>query len=291
MQPNINSAVQRTQRPFSLGLYLLLVFGMSWPFQIAYVALQGIPLYSYLLSSLAMVMVSVATVVAGRFIFRDGFAQAGWHWGKPKHYLLTLGLAVFIFVVPTLLEPVFGLRALHGSIPLAAVLGNFGLYLLLTLIPGFGEEFGWRAYLLPRLARRYSPRKALLLHGLIWWAWHIPSVIGIALHETQPGSGVGLTAAFLLGITLIPAVGNAVIYAYVWAATRSLAVSSFYHSAYDEVRDAVERAVGAGPLLSVWEMAVTTLLGAFLLWKANWKVLENHPQPTAASAEVLSPAD
>lgn len=30
---------------------------------------------------------------------------------------------------------------------------------------------------------------------------------------------------------------NAVIYAYVWSATQSLAVSSVYHAAYDEIRD------------------------------------------------------
>jgi uncharacterized protein len=139
------------QRPFSLPIYLLLVFGLSWPFQVGYALWGKTPLLSYLLSSLAMVMVTVATLIAGRFIFRDGFANAGWRWGKPKQYGIAFALALFIFLIPTLLEFVFRLRSQPVEISIAAGLGSFAGYLLITLIPGFGEEFGRRAYLLPLL--------------------------------------------------------------------------------------------------------------------------------------------
>ncbi|PSR12240.1 MAG: hypothetical protein DA408_17905 [Bacteroidetes bacterium] len=29
----------------------------------------------------------------GKWVFRDGFAEAGWCWGFPRHHLLFLGLA------------------------------------------------------------------------------------------------------------------------------------------------------------------------------------------------------
>lgn len=261
------------RRTFSLPLYLLLVFGLSWPFQIAYAVWQGIPSLSYLLSSLAMIMVTVGTFIYGRYILGDGFANAGWRWGKPKQYLLVFGLAALVFMVPTILEPLFGLRSLPAAIPFAVMLGGFAGRFLLTLLPGFGEEFGWRAYLLPHLAQCCSLRKALLLHAVIWWAWHIPSIIGIAAREAESGASVGATIVLYLLITLIPSMGNAVIYAYVWTATQSLAVASVYHSAYDEVRDAIEKTIGFGPLVSIWEMLVTTILGAVLLWKASWKAL------------------
>jgi membrane protease YdiL (CAAX protease family) len=275
------------QRPFSLPLYLLLVFGLSWPFQIAYAIWGTTSMLSYLLSSMAMVMVTVATFIAGHFIFRDGFSNAGWRWGKPKQYGIALVLAAFIFLVPTLLEFVFRLRSQLFEFSFTASLGSFVGYLLITLIPGFGEEFGWRAYLLPHLVQRYTPRKALLVHSFIWWAWHIPSIIAIAINEAESGAGAGASIVFFLVITLIPAMGNAVIYAYVWTTTQSLAVSTFYHSAYDEVRDAIERTVGAGPLLSPWEMLVTTILGGILLWKANWKPLENNPLAEIQPSQVL----
>jgi membrane protease YdiL (CAAX protease family) len=257
-------------QPFSLLLYLLLVFGLSWPFQIAYAIWGTTPLMSYLLSSLSMVMVAVATFIAGRFIFRDGFKNAGWSWGKLIHYLATFALAAFIFVVPILLESVLGMRSLPASIPAAVMLGSLVTHLLLTLIPGFGEEFGWRAYMLPHLARHYPIRTALLLHGLVWWAWHIPGIISIGVRSAgSDGNVVGSVMVTLL-ITVIPVIGNSIIYAYVWTVTQSLAVSSFYHAAYDEIRDTLEQSIGFGPLVSIWEMLVTTILGAFLLWKTKW---------------------
>jgi membrane protease YdiL (CAAX protease family) len=45
----------------------------------------------------------------------------------------------------------------------------------LTLPLPFGEEFGWRAYLLPKLLP-LGARKAVLLVGAIWAVWHWPYV-------------------------------------------------------------------------------------------------------------------
>jgi membrane protease YdiL (CAAX protease family) len=126
--------------------------------------------------------------------------------------------------------------------------------------------------MLRHLVKRYSTWKAILVHAFIWWAWHLPVIFTIGIRQ-----GIGTNAAesilLITLITLIPSMMNAVIFAYVWTATKSLAVASVYHSAYDEVRDAIEKTVGFGPLVSLWEMAVTTLFGAFLLWKGNWKPL------------------
>lgn len=63
---------------------------------------------------------------------------------------------------------------------------------MITLIPGFGEEFGWRGYMLPHLARRHSPRKALLIHAFIWWAWHLPAWVGMGARVQGADANVGL---------------------------------------------------------------------------------------------------
>jgi membrane protease YdiL (CAAX protease family) len=39
----------------------------------------------------------------------------------------------------------------------------------------FGEEFGWRAYLQPKLMP-LGGRKVILLMGLIWGVWHWPVI-------------------------------------------------------------------------------------------------------------------
>jgi membrane protease YdiL (CAAX protease family) len=275
MRTLVQSQPTETQRPFSLTIYLLIVFGLSWPFQIIF-AISDATLELGYLNLISMVMVTVGTFIAGRYIFRDGFKNAGWRWGKPSQYLWTFGLALFIFAVPALLENLFGLHVLPTGISAGTILASFVTSFLLTLIPGFGEEFGWRGYMLPRLVKRYSTRKAVLIHAFIWWAWHIPVLVTIGSRLDDVEANVGVAIAGTLIISLIPAMMNAVIFAYVWTGTKSLAVSSVYHSAYDEVRDAIEKTIGFGPLVSIWEMAVTTLLGAFLLWKGNWKPLTDE---------------
>jgi len=270
----METTMQETQRPFSLTIYLLIIFGLSWPLQIIF-AISDVTLELGYLNLISMVMVTVGTFIAGRYVFRDGFKNAGWRWGKPSQYLWTFGLALFIFAVPALLENLFGLHIFPAGISAGTILASFITSFLLTLIPSFGEEFGWRGYMLPRLVKRYSTRKAILIHAFIWWAWHLPVIFTIGIRQGI-GSSVGESIALITLITLIPSMMNAVIFAYVWTATKSLAVSSVYHSAYDEVRDAIEKTIGFGPLVSIWEMAVTTLLGAFLLWKGNWKPLTDE---------------
>jgi hypothetical protein len=55
-------------KPFSLRIYLLIVVAISWPFQIAYMLWAEIPFMRYALSSLPMIMVAVATYIAGRYL-------------------------------------------------------------------------------------------------------------------------------------------------------------------------------------------------------------------------------
>ncbi len=277
-QQSQTSPVPQTPRPFSLSIYLLIVFALSWPPQIAYAIWGNNPTSGYLLSSLSMVMVTVGTFIAGRWVFRDGFKNMGWHWGKPKHYMAVFALALFIFGAPVLLENLLGLHSLPVDVSAGAILGSFLTSFVLTIIPGFGEEFGWRAYLLPRLAQRYSLRNALLVHAFIWWAWHIPALVRIGSRVEGADANPYLSIAVTMLVSLLPAMMNAILFAYVWMATQSLAVASVYHSAYDEVRDASERGIGFGPLVSIWEMAVTLIFGAVLLWKANWSQLRNQAE-------------
>lgn len=121
-------------------------------------------------------------------------------------------------------------------------------------------------------------REALLLHGFIWWAWHIQALVRIGMHLEGVGANIWLSIIGTMLISLVPAMMNAILFVYVWAATQSLAVASVYHSTYDEVRDALERSVGFDSLVSVWEMAVTTHFGVILLWKGDWKSLYPHAE-------------
>ncbi len=57
-----------------------------------------------------------------------------------------------------------------------------GLSALTVAIPvnmvfAFGEEFGWRGFLLPRLSALTGEPIAVIIVGLIWGGWHLPLVL------------------------------------------------------------------------------------------------------------------
>jgi membrane protease YdiL (CAAX protease family) len=284
-----------TTHPFSLRLYLLIVFGLSWPFLIASALWAGGNLLpTYLLNISSMIMVTVGTYLAGRYVFRDGFAGAGWIWGKPKYYLAVLGLALLLWVVPTILDVGLGLSKLPVRITQSQIAWVLVL-LFVTLIPGFGEEFGWRGYMLPRLATRYGARKGVLLHGAVWWAWHLPVLIGSAaaygsgpLWSGGPDASVAVTVVVLLAIGFIPTVLHAVVFAYIWSRTGSLAVATVYHTAYDGIRDSLSTTIGLGPIAGLWSGLLLLLLGGVLLWRGNWDGIRgtgrNVPSPNLDQA-------
>lgn len=51
----------------------------------------------------------------------------------------------------------------------AALLGP-----ILNFITCFGEEWGWRGYMVPKMAEKIKPLPMLLFSGVIWGLWHAP---------------------------------------------------------------------------------------------------------------------
>lgn len=260
--PKIQASLQSN---FSISKYLLILILFSWPFQIVYSFLGES--YRYLLL-ISMIMVAVATYISGKFIFGDGFKDAGWHFGKPKHYLFSFTLALFLWLFPSVIERVFGIYQPVNQWSTSQFVLTFLSSFLITLLPALSEEFAWRGYLLPRLFARYSERRALLLHGLVTWIWHLPVLVymGWQMNSATPMISILL----VLLVSLIPTIFHAIVFAYIWNATSSLAVSTVYHASFDEIRDSLENSVGLGLLGQNWQMLVLTILGATILWKAQW---------------------
>lgn len=251
------------KRPFSIKLYLLIILILSWPFQLIYLFL-GDAFRPLLLIS--MVAAGVGTYLAGKYVFKDGFAKAGWSWGKPKHYLLSLVFALGLWLLPSLLERFLGLYTAAAAVSLSGFVTTFVFSFFTTMIPAFGEEFSWRGYLLPRLQLRYSARHALLLHGLITWIWHLPVLLFMGL---RAGGNPFISVSIILLVSILPTVMHAVVFAYIWSQSKSLAVATFYHIAFDEVRDTLEDTVGLGLLGQYWQMLVLTISGLVILWQVK----------------------
>ncbi|MGL4344219.1 MAG: CPBP family intramembrane glutamic endopeptidase [Cellulosilyticaceae bacterium] len=71
--------------------------------------------------------------------------------------------------------PSFTPAALWGML-ISQLIAGLTLGIVLNLPTIFGEEFGWRAYLLPKLVEEKGVAKALIYSGIIWGLWHAPII-------------------------------------------------------------------------------------------------------------------
>ncbi len=60
-------------------------------------------------------------------------------------------------------------------------------YAIVIWVIAIGEEFGWRAYAMPRLNRHYPVAISGLIVGVVWAVWHVPAaMIGTGVPQQMP---------------------------------------------------------------------------------------------------------
>lgn len=70
----------------------------------------------------------------------------------------------------------------------AQILSALLLGPLLNCVTCFGEEWGWRGYLLPKLKEKFGILPTLLISGIIWGVWHAPiTMLGHNYGTGYPG--------------------------------------------------------------------------------------------------------
>jgi len=229
-------------------LFVLLAFGLSWP-----IHLYGFGWFGYgpdeilkrlLLSYLGMLMVAVAAFIVRFFVENKNFKDINWNPGHPWWYFGTLLFCISLWVIPALITRLFGhlewTQTISREAWIVIILSLAGP----SVIAGFGEEFGWRGYLLPRLlTKRSRAREILVIIGFIWGIWHFPVALGPLLkglleNPSNWGSMVGATL-----LNCVQMVGTCVALSFVfgalWLRTNSILVLSFFHGYFIGLRDAV----------------------------------------------------
>ena len=194
-----------------LLIFLGYAFGLTWLFFLVAVPMGStwseMTSYRQSFVSLGMLGPLVAHLLT-RLVTKEGFKLSGkdsmmlgmsFRDRKWVYFLLALilpwvimelGIAVAILLCPDLLD-------LNYAESLGVDTNVFLLQPLSAMVSGvivsfaaFGEEGGWRAYMMPKLFKLFGEKKlpALIIGGIIWGLWHAPlTCIGHNYGTDYPG--------------------------------------------------------------------------------------------------------
>ena len=223
-------------------VYVLITFGMTWVYCLLIVypiadgeSLSGVPSLITQLTVAAAMFFPAIGVVLTRLITKEGFRNA---WLKPnlkknlRFYLLAwfgpailtfAGMGIYFLLFPDHLDLSFSymksmLAAAGTPYEAQAVPMNLLMTIqcvqavflapALNFVTCFGEEWGWRGYLLPKISSHFSVVPTLLITGIIWGLWHAPFTIighnyGLG-YWGFPFTGIAMMCVFciVLGIFL-----------------------------------------------------------------------------------------
>ena len=223
-------------------IYIVITFALTWAYCLFIVypiangeALSGVPAAATQLVVAAAMFFPAIGVLLTRLFTKEGLKAA---WLKPnlrknlKYYLLAwfgpgiltfAGIGIYFLLFPDQLDLSFGyftatleaagapvetLPMSVGMLMLVQALQAFFLAPIMNFVTCFGEEWGWRGYLLPKMKNLLPTVPILLLTGTIWGLWHAPLTIighnyGLG-YWGFPFTGIAMMCVFctVLGIFL-----------------------------------------------------------------------------------------
>ncbi|MBR3143390.1 MAG: CPBP family intramembrane metalloprotease [Clostridiales bacterium] len=195
-----------------LIIYVVLAFALAWGYEFIFIGNgfvwnmndpDSLKLIS--LVSLGMLAPAIAHILA-RVFTKEGFKPAGndsmmlginLDDGKWKVFLFAILIPLVYSALADLLlclstPGVFDTNVLPDSgmqnsmallIPIGAVFNG-----VIVSFAAFGEEFGWRAYMMPKLKSFMGKYPALIVGGIIWGIWHAPlTCVGHNFGTDYPG--------------------------------------------------------------------------------------------------------
>ena len=200
----------------------------------------------------------VALIVIGLVKGKPGIAE--W-WGRitklrigGRWYLNALALALVMAFVPLLLVTLIRLASFDSS-------GLLALFPFLTLLllwqiltSGFGEEPGWRGFLLPELQARFSGEKYIWLLGLAWAGWHYPFTVyhTLASLVEMPVPAMVIAVILALAGNTMSIIGMTYIYVWLNNNTKSVFLAILFHAiANVAITVAIASIEGFNPLVNI----------------------------------------
>jgi len=237
------------------------------------------------------------SAVITKLLFRESVRDLGWGWGSGRYQ-------VWAYVIPVLYAlPVYlvvwlsGLGGFYDADFVAKMAKEYGLmalpiplaltsYVLLTISVGLipktaralGEEIGWRGFLVPELAKVTSFTGVGLISGLMWAAWHYPSILFSNYNEGTP-------AWYALTCFTVMVVSSGFIAAWLRLRSGSVWPAAIYHGAHNMFIQLIFTPLTTNTGNTAWYidefgagLAITSAIGAIIVW------CRRHELPAAVPA-------
>lgn len=192
--------MDKTMESKRLFIYLAFAFGLTLAIFFPYILSGNVWMKDGTLSGMdqfvciGMLMPALAMLLT-RYITKEGFAVTGegsmllgisFRDGKWFWFLLAVILPWLYYELGYGFMLLLSPGAFDASYP--AVLGitkqeQFIIYLqpFAMMVSGvtasfaaFGEEAGWRGYMMPKMIKLWGIKKAVVIGGIIWGIWHWP---------------------------------------------------------------------------------------------------------------------
>ena len=203
---------------------------------------------------LGMFAPMIAALIMRLFVSKEGLKGSLGLLRSWKYYLAALVVPVVFVTAVVLIVQALGLGGFRWSEAGLLVYLALMLKSLLNVPFTFGEEYGWRGYLLPRLLPLGEIRATLLV-GLIWGPWHVPFLLAGLNYP-----GVNFWVAFLVFCFTVVVLSFVYTWFYV-ASSGSVLVVALVHQSFNSFADNFWQP----PLLSAGSQLAASIVGGVVM--------------------------
>jgi len=272
---NVQSQVRPQVKWREVILFTLLAYGLTWAWQ----AIKIVPHLGELLTAsktptdstiiygnvyyhiLGMFGPMLAAIIMRLFISREGLRGSLGLRQPLKYYLTAVFVPILFITTICLTMALIGVArfAMPEEEMPAYILPILALLLIPECIVAFGEEYGWRGYLLPRLMPLGETRSL----------WHLPVLLAGVLYGGNP---------FWLALAIFMFTVTMSTFAYTWlgsASHYSSMLASIFHGSTNWYANRVATFLASGTLLS---FGLAMGMGWLLIVIAVYGVFKRSPQ-------------